>query len=81
LEDYLEYSEGQHDYLISDYLGCSYYFSSVEDYQDWVRDELLAKGKTLHSWRNEQQKILTQANKTHGNIRVLLRVCARRCQL
>lgn len=65
LQDYLDYSEGQHDYLISDYLGSSYHFSSIADYQHWVRDELLAKGKTLKQWVREQQTLETNRNYNH----------------
>ncbi|MEH1922859.1 hypothetical protein [Nostoc sp.] len=82
LEDYLEYSEGQHDYWISDYLGASYYFGSVEDYRQWVRDELIAKGLTLKQWVRQQRNLAFINNYDHDKTyRILLQFKGGRRQL
>ncbi|MHC5917779.1 MAG: hypothetical protein ACYTXE_43965 [Nostoc sp.] len=73
LQDYLEYSEGQHDYWISDRLGCSYFFPTIGDYQDWVKTELIAKGKTLYEWKIEQN-LSMETNKINETIRIFLRL-------
>ncbi|MBD2508996.1 hypothetical protein H6G91_17165 [Nostoc muscorum FACHB-395] len=75
LEDYLEYSEGVEDCWISDTLGASFHFDSIDSYQQWVRDELLAKGKTLKQWVREQQTLETNKNYNHDKATGILLCC------
>ncbi len=50
LEAYLEYSGGEEDFYISDPLGLSYFFDSVDAYRSWAEEELIKPGITLEEW-------------------------------
>ncbi|QMS91369.1 hypothetical protein HUN01_28620 [Nostoc edaphicum CCNP1411] len=53
-QEYLEYSQGERDYYISDPLGVSYFFDSVDSYRNWVTEELLTPGISLEEWADQQ---------------------------